>query len=131
MARIPEFVRQFIAKHIHSIDVLDILLLLRQESRKEWRALEVSKTLRLERTSTEARLEQLLAAGLVTIRYVEAERVYRYDPSTGEIADTVNELARWYSSHRVALYRWFFLILQKGFTRIRRFSKDTRTSTNN
>jgi hypothetical protein len=105
---IPGIVRQFIAKYIHSVDVLEILLLLRQESRKEWGVLAVSKALLLELASVEVRLDHLLSAGLLTVRNVGGERVYTYHPSTGDLASAVNELAKWYSSHRVALISLIF-----------------------
>jgi hypothetical protein len=54
---IPGIVRQFVAKHIRSVDVLEILLLLPQESRQECGALTVSKALMLDRTSVETRLD--------------------------------------------------------------------------
>ena len=66
IGRHPIIVRQFVAKHIHSMDVLEILLLLRQEGRKEWEALTISKALHLQRANVEARLDQLLSVGLLT-----------------------------------------------------------------
>jgi hypothetical protein len=35
---IPTIVKQFIANNIHSMDILEILLLIRQEAQKEWDA---------------------------------------------------------------------------------------------
>ena len=74
----------------------------------EWGALAVSKALLLERTSVEARLEHLLSAELLTVRNLSGERIYRFRPSTEDLANVVNELARWYSSHRVALISLIF-----------------------
>lgn len=105
---IPEIVREFVAKYIHSIDVLEILLSFRQEPHKEAGALAVSKALLLERTSVEARLELLHSGELLTVREVDGELLYRYHPSTGELSNAVNELARWYASHRVAIISLVF-----------------------
>ena len=108
MEGIPKVVRQFVAKHIHSMDVLEILLLLRQEDRKEWEALEIIKALQLQRASVEARLDQLLSVGLLAFREIGTERFYKYQPQTAELVKAVNELAKWYASHRVALVSLIF-----------------------
>lgn len=105
---IPELVRDFITKHIHSVDILEILLLLRQEPRKEWGALAVSKALRVERMSVLARLQGLVTAEVVSTRYVGSEEVFRYDPATSGLGRAVNELAKWYLSHRVALISFIY-----------------------
>ena len=100
---IPERIKQFLARHIPSIGVLEILLLLYGEPEKELSALDVSKICRMAATSVETRLEYLLAAELLAAREVVGRRVYRYGPSTVDLADTVAELSKWYSSHRVAI----------------------------
>jgi hypothetical protein len=100
---IPEVIRKFIADHIHSVVVLEILLLLRAEPQKEWGALAVSNALRLDRITAQSRLEELRSADLVSSRYIGTEGVFRYKPGLPEQLHAVNELARLYSSHRVAL----------------------------
>ncbi|HEY2380766.1 MAG TPA: hypothetical protein VGK48_06235 [Terriglobia bacterium] len=103
MKVIPETVRQFLVKHIHSVDALEILLLLRQQPDKEWGPLALSRELRTERTSALARLQMLSAAGMLSSRYAGSEQTFRYQPSTPALERTINELAKWYSSHRVAV----------------------------
>jgi hypothetical protein len=105
---IPEVVRKFIAKHIHSVDVLEILLLLRQEPGKEWGAAAVSEALRLNRASVHSRLQRLLAAELVSSRHAASEEVFKYQPVTSELAHAVDELEKWYSSHCVALVSFIY-----------------------
>jgi hypothetical protein len=100
---IPEAVQKFVKNHIHSIDALEILLLLHQEPRKEWGALAVSQALRLDRAAVHSKLRKLSTAKLVSSRFVASEEVFRYDPATANLNRTVRELEQWYSSHRVAL----------------------------
>jgi predicted transcriptional regulator len=100
---IPEIVRQFLTKYIHSVDVLEILLLLRQDPQKEWGTLDLSNALRAERISVEARLQQLVSAGLVLNNHLGTEQVFRYHPTSAALDRTVSELAKWFSSHRVAV----------------------------
>jgi len=105
---IPEIVTEFIAKHIHSMDVLEILLFFRKEPRKEWTALAVSKALMLERSSVQARLDYLLSAGLLNVETVDSERRYRYRAANKEMGEAADELARWYGSHRVSIISLVF-----------------------
>ena len=108
MEPIPERIKEFLAKHIPSIGVLEILFLFYMEPEKESSALEVSKVCRMEVASVATRLEYLVSTELLTTREVLGRRVYRYGPSTVDLADTVAELSRWYSSHRVAITALIF-----------------------
>jgi len=105
---IPEIVTEFIAKHVHSMDVLEILLFLRKESRREWTAIAVSRALMLERSSVQARLEYLLSAGLLNVETVDGERLYRFRTANEELTEAADELARWYGSHRVSIISLVF-----------------------
>jgi predicted transcriptional regulator len=105
---IPKIVTEFIVKHIHSMDVLEILLFLRKESRKEWTAIGVSKALMLERASVQARLEYLASAGLLNVQAAGGEQLYRYCPASKELTAAVDEVARWYGSHRVSIISLVF-----------------------
>jgi predicted transcriptional regulator len=105
---IPEIVKEFIGKHIHSMDVLEILLFLRKESRKEWTANAVSQALMLERSSVQARLDYLLSAGLLNIETVDGERRYLYRTADPKLSEAADELARWFGSHRVSIISLVF-----------------------
>ena len=103
MKVIPKTVQELVAKHIHSVDVLEILLLLRRDAGKEWGAVAISEALRLEPNSVKSRLHRLVSAELVVARFAGPEEVFRYQPSTVELNHALNDLANWYSSHRVAI----------------------------
>jgi predicted transcriptional regulator len=105
---IPTIVTEFIAKHIHSMDVLEILLFLRKESPREWTPIAVSKALMLERSSVQTRLEYLLSAGLLNVETVDGERLYGYRTTSKELSEAADELARWYGSHRVSIISLVF-----------------------
>jgi predicted transcriptional regulator len=105
---IPEIVKEFIGKHIHSMDVLEILLFLRKESRKEWTANAVSQALTLERSSVQARLDYLLSAGFLNIETVDGERRYLYRTADPKLSEAADELARWFGSHRVSIISLVF-----------------------
>jgi hypothetical protein len=100
---IPEQVRLFLAKYIPSIGVLEILLLFHKKTDNESSASDISRACRMAVASVEARLEYLVSAELLTARWVQNQRLYRYAPSTADLAGTVDELSKWYSSHPVAI----------------------------
>jgi hypothetical protein len=62
---IPDRVAQFIARHIDSVEQLEILLLLRGDPSREWTADELGATLRSVPDSVLGRLRDLHAHGLV------------------------------------------------------------------
>jgi hypothetical protein len=105
---IPDKVRQFVTKYIPTINVLEILLLLRQQPDKQWTPSDVSKASLMDVSSAETRLEHLRAAKLLAAGNVQGNRVYRYAPLTSESGDTVSEVAKWYSSHRVSMISLVF-----------------------
>jgi len=105
---IPERIKEFLARYIPSVGVLEILLLFYKEPEKELSALDVSKICRMETASVQTRLESLLSAELLAAREVVGRRLYRYGPSTVDLADTIAELSNWYTSHGVSITSLIF-----------------------
>lgn len=68
---------RFIHDHIHSIEQLEILLLLAGAPRKDWTAQEVSQKLYRQVNSVSVRLEELRGQGLLAVRQ-ENGPLYRY-----------------------------------------------------
>jgi len=98
---IPDLVKQFVIKHLRSIDVLEILLLFNEQRDKALHVATISSQLYLNLQSVEARLEQLQAHKLLA-RDSENERLYRYLPSPAD-SEAIEQLAKLYASHRVAI----------------------------
>src|ERR1051326_5760778 len=65
MDEIPSDVKQFIAKHISSVDQLEVLLLLRDHPEREWSAQDVGRQLHMSYASALLRLANLRSRGLV------------------------------------------------------------------
>ena len=91
---LPPDVRAFIARHVDSASLLDVLLLLRAAPEKSWTAAEVARALVTAEGLATDQLRKLLAAGLV----VEHEGGVRFRPG-GEAA-TIDELAECYAKRR-------------------------------
>jgi len=91
---ISDEVRRFIAEHIDSVSLLDVLLLLRAAPDKAWTADEVSRAL-----VTGEELAESQLATLVRHRLAVSEREgFRY--AGGARAEVVDDLAECYAKRR-------------------------------
>jgi hypothetical protein len=103
---VPENVRRFVFEHIHSVAQLEVLLHLRRD-RGERSAHPIGRELRLPDELVAAHLEDLEQRGLLRSRPA-TERLYRYDPSTGALADAVDGLATAYEVQRARVVDMIF-----------------------
>ena len=91
---VPEPVRQFLAAHVDSVSLLDVLLLLRAAADKAWTPAEAARALVSSEHMASGHLEQLRGDGLAAA----TGDGYRYAP--GERADVVDQLAECYAHRR-------------------------------
>lgn len=115
---ITDAVRQFVSRHIDSIEQLEVLLLLRRDPDREWTAGEVSRELRTSAVSAGRRLAGLSEGGLLSER-PEGGPAYRYHPSTGELEDAAREVAEAYAVRRIAVTN---LIYSRPLDQVRTFA---------
>lgn len=102
-AGIPSDVEQFVASTIRSVEQLEVLLLLHDEPQRDWRAREVSSTLRTQEASAAAWLAALAEAGLAKA----SGDGFRYEPPA-RLHATIDELQRCYATYRVRLIGLIF-----------------------
>jgi hypothetical protein len=107
MDQIPERVQQFIANYIFSLSELEILLYLRGQAADKCSAETVGRALLMYRPAAEPRLEALRVSGLISAVEMQGERLYQYSPSAEE-AELIDEVAKWYKSHPVAITTLIF-----------------------
>jgi hypothetical protein len=100
---VPAPVRRFIAGHIESVAQLEVLLLLRAVTDRNWTADEVARALVIPPESATHWLNDLAARDLLLD---DGDR-YRYHPSTDE-TETVDDLAESYAKYRVAVIGLIF-----------------------
>jgi hypothetical protein len=115
---IPEDVKRFIAEHVDSVEALEVLLLLKNNPDKEWRAEDVSRELYTQPESAAMRLAELESIDLLAVRD-ESGLLYRYSPGTGTLDQTVSGLSRAYKERRVTVIS---LIFSKPIDKIRTFA---------
>jgi hypothetical protein len=111
---VPTSVRGFIASHIVSVAQLEVLLLLRAASDKEWTSTEVARALVTQPEAAAGWLEDLRQRGLA----IESEGRYRYAPLSVELDQIVDDLAESYAKYRVAVIGLIFGRPSEGVTRL-------------
>ncbi|HVM16978.1 MAG TPA: hypothetical protein VM290_05315 [Gaiellaceae bacterium] len=117
-AGIPQSVERLVAEHIHSVEQLEVLLLLRRTAGRSWTAGEVSDELVTQRDSVAERLEDLAARGFLS-REDGGEPRYAYAPGDAARDRDVDALADCYARRRVSVIT---LIFSKPSDTIRSFS---------
>jgi DNA-binding transcriptional ArsR family regulator len=120
---VPESVQQFIAKFIHSVSELEVLLLLRDRVAEPLTVEDIGRALLMHRPAIEPRLESLRASNLLTVQESGGIRYYQYAPQTSELKLATEEVAQWYSTHPVAITT---LIFSKPIDKMRVFADSFR-----
>ena len=111
---ISDPVRQFIARHIVSIEQLEILLLLREQRARAWSPAEVNDRIQSSLPSVSDRLEDLVRRGLLR----RDDDRFRYDAPADQDA-IIAELAAEYRDRR---YTVIDLIFSKGSDKLKVFA---------
>lgn len=94
---LPLEVERFVARFIRSVEMLEILLLIRRE-RRAWSAELVARELRIDARSAATRLASLVGAGLARAEGSE----FTYEANAAAERD-VDALARAYAERRVSV----------------------------
>jgi hypothetical protein len=115
---IPADVEQFVARHVHSVEQLEILLLLRATRSRAWTAAQLVRELRIDLGSAQSRLKDLHTRGLVEPTAPESE-AFSFAPASPAIDAAVAALARTYIERRVTLIN---LIFSKPVQQIQSFA---------
>lgn len=97
--RLPSEIKAFISRNIDSIEMLEVLTLLKKNSAKEWSAREIAEVLRSSETSIVARLHSLKSKGF--IRTGESDSLFVYAPITQELAGFTQQLIEYYAMYRL------------------------------
>lgn len=94
-------IRRFIHDSIHSVEQLEVLLLLADSAEQEWNAAQVSQKLYTQPESVAMRLADLHARGLLTIG--SAPGLYRYVAPTPALDEVVRDLDLAYKERKDAV----------------------------
>jgi hypothetical protein len=117
-AALPQRVQRFLMTHVDSVEKLEVLLLLRARTERQWTASEVAQELRITDVSAAARLADLSSSRLLVSDGGQPE-VYRYSPANSDDVRSIAELAVAYSERRVSVITFIF---SKPQERVRGFA---------
>lgn len=99
--------RRFIARHIHTLEQLEILLLLLEAAPRALADQEIASSLRTTADSARTRLSRLHGDGLIALT-ADRPPKYLYKPRTDGLAREVQALAACYRERRVAVITQIF-----------------------
>ena len=116
---LPEHVERFITDHIDSVELIDVLLLLKRTPSRAWTPEEVSERLYTTPASAANRLQALRASAIVTADETQAKTAYRYQPSLPGLIRAVEGLEEAYGARRTTVIN---LIFSKPSDKIRTFA---------
>jgi hypothetical protein len=100
-ANLPDEVVQFVAKHIRSLDQLEVLLLVSALPDREWSVAAVDSVIRSNPEAVFGWLDGFVRLGILS--HSEETKVYHYQPTTDELSRAIATLGATYkmSRHRV------------------------------
>jgi hypothetical protein len=116
---IPKHVERFISDHIDSVELIEVLLLVKRSRDREWTAQEVSERLYTSLRSAAHRLEALRASRLVAVREEGAHAHHRYEPADAALGRAVDDLENVYAERRTRVIN---LIFSRPDDKIRTFA---------
>lgn len=102
---LPNDVRTFVNMYIDSIELLEVLILLRTETDKAWSIPDVARALTLTHDSATLRLKELERRRLV---HRDQGDLFSYDAHSLGVEETVERVAEAYSKRRTRLIALIF-----------------------
>lgn len=112
---IPDEVRQFVSRHIQSLEQLEVLLLVSALPDRDWTVESVFQVVQTNRALVEKRLEEFVSSGFM----VKApDGSYRYAPKSETIARQLASTAGFYKLSRHKIVE----LIYSGGDDIRKFS---------
>ena len=100
-----DFVLEFVARSFRSVWPLELLLVLYQERQVGWEVETLARKLRANAPVVTQGLANLEAIGLVR---ADADRLYRFDPASPELAEMAGEVIALYNQKPRAVLRAIF-----------------------
>lgn len=104
---LPAVVRQFLARHIQSVEQLEVLLLLRSEPQRAWTVGEVYDVIRSSTASIASRLKTFTNDGFA-IEEATSAPAYRFAPKDDNLRMAIDQTATAYQVSRVRVIEAIF-----------------------
>lgn len=105
---LPPVVKQFLARHIRSLEQLEVLLLVRTQPDRDWKSVEVFEVVRSSAPSITTRLDEFSALRFLA-KHDGAPPTYRYAPPA-DLRSAIDETAAAYQTWRVRVIEAIFTV---------------------
>ncbi|MBA3273555.1 MAG: hypothetical protein H0T11_06760 [Chthoniobacterales bacterium] len=104
---LPAPVKQLLARHIQSVEQLEVLLLLHSQPQRSWTSIEVYDSIRSSQSSISARLQAFTAAGFL-VEDKGPPQTFRYAPKDESLRSAVELTANAYRTWRIRIIEAIF-----------------------
>ena len=104
---ISKSIRDFIARYIDSVELLEVLLLVRAAPDKKWTPSEIARALTSTPHSAALRLNDLVRRDLIQVD-PRAEGTFLYSPTSDEVDRQIDQLAEAYAKRRTTVIGLIF-----------------------
>lgn len=105
--QLPPVVRQLLARHIRSVEQLEVLLLLHGEPNRSWSAADVYAVIRSSESSIAQRLEAFTTQGFLA-QEKGPPQTYRFAPQADDLRAGVEATAAAYRTWRIRVVEAIF-----------------------
>ena len=103
---ISPLLQQFIFEFVDSVELIEVLLLIRNHPEKWFNADQISAELRSNPKSITNRLKRLVSIGL--LEHDNEKELFRFHPNSNELKDITSELANEYLLRRHRIFEIIF-----------------------
>lgn len=103
-AKIPQEIRDFVARFLPSVEHLETFIVLRRNTTKSWSAQDLSAELRIPESAAGDVLERLASDNFLDVR-ISNEILYRFNPATAALEEAAAACADFYLRERITMIK--------------------------
>ncbi len=111
---LSERLKEFIFRHVDSVELLEVLFLLRRDRTQYWAPQEISDELRSSPASIVRRLQHLKGLGLAEEKENTDPPLFRYSSKDAAMESLAAELLNEYNTRKYRIYELVFSPLKKA-----------------
>jgi hypothetical protein len=99
---VPKDIRDFVSRHLPSIDHLEALVLLHRDPTRSWSPPELAAELRISDSAAEVLLVGLASQSFLDVK-ISNDILFRFDPVSLELENFASRCADFYARERIAM----------------------------
>lgn len=99
---VPKEIRDFVARHLRSVEHLEAFILLRQNTARAWTSREIAEELHIAGATADTVLEHLASDNFLDVK-ISSDILFRYSPASAKLAEIAARCAEYYGRERMAI----------------------------